>query len=234
MMSGAVFTELLEAWLPEGVTLLIPDLRSTGSSGPAQSGYALERYVDDVIAVLDAEETTRAVLIGHSMGGQVAQLIAARRPERVAGLVGVAPVPADGIALPDEVSRMFRSAGGSREALGGILDAASPMLSTSVRERLLSDAVTIAPECVARVFDTWSAGGFAGELDNVRAPALVVASDDPFLPVALLSTAFVQRIRGARITKLDGAGHYVPNEQPQALAKVLDDFMMSSRDAASC
>ena len=105
MMSGAVFSELLDAWQPAGVRVIVPDLRSAGESGPAQAGYDLDRYVEDVLAVLDAEGIPRAVLLGHSMGGQIAQLVAATRPERVAGLVAVVPVPVDGLPLPEEVKR---------------------------------------------------------------------------------------------------------------------------------
>lgn len=49
--------------------------------------------------MLDAERIERAVLVGHSMGGQVAQLVASVSPERVAGLVGVVPVSASGLPL---------------------------------------------------------------------------------------------------------------------------------------
>lgn len=225
MTSGAVFAELLEAWQPEGVRMLVPDLRSTGESGAAHDGHALERYAQDVIAVLDAEAVSRAVLIGHSMGGQIAQLVAAASPARVAALCGVLPVPADGLPLPAEASAMFRAAGGQAELLGGILDMASPGLARPIRERLLAEALRIPPRCVAEAFDAWTSGGFGDRLGEIRAPALVVASDDPFLPVPLLQARVVQRIAGARLAKLDGAGHYAVNEQPRALAALLEAFL---------
>jgi len=53
----------------------LPDLRGAGESGPAQV-HELERYAQDVVAVLDAERIDSAVLVGHSMGGQIAQLVA--------------------------------------------------------------------------------------------------------------------------------------------------------------
>jgi non-heme chloroperoxidase len=143
MVSGAVWDELLAAWRPAGMRVLVPDLRSTGDSGAAQAGFALERYAEDVCAVLDAEHVEHAVVIGHSMGGQIAQLIAATRAPRVSGLVCVLPVPADGLLLPEELLR-------------------------------------------ARV---------------------------------------AKRIPGARLCKIDGAGHYAPNEQPKALAAVLEAFI---------
>lgn len=232
MTSGAVFAELLEAWQPEGCRLIALDARGSGDSEPARAGYALERYRQDVLAVLDAEQLGRAVLVGHSMGGQIAQLVAATSPERVEGMVGVLPVPASGLALPDEVSAFFRSAGGNAEALGRILDMASPGLAPAVRGRLLAEAQRVAPQCVAECFDSWSAGGFADRLEAVRVPALVVASDDGFLPAELLRERVVKPIRGARLVKLDGAGHYLPNEQPRALATALDAFLAGLGDGS--
>ena len=230
MTSGAVFAELLASWRPEGVRVIVPDLRGTGASEPARSGYALERYGQDVLAVLDAEQVGRAVLVGHSMGGQIAQLLAVTSPERVAGLVGVLPVPAAGLPLPADVSGMFRSAGGNAAALGGILDMASPRLEPAVRERLLAEALRVVPQCVAECFDSWSGGGFADRLGAVRAPALIIASDDGFLPSDLLRERVVRPIRGARLIKLDGAGHYAPNEQPKALAAALEAFLAGLGD----
>ena len=185
MTSGAVL-ELLEVWRPQGVRLIVLDLRCAGGAERVDGGYTLERHAEDVLAVLDAEAVERAVLIGHSMGGQVAQLVAATRPDRISGLCLVLPVPASGLSLPADARAMFRAAGGNAEALGRILDMASPGLPGGVRGRLLAEALRIAPRCVAEAFDAWSAGGFADRLASIRAPTLVVASDDPFLPVALL------------------------------------------------
>jgi non-heme chloroperoxidase len=229
MTSGAVFADLLAAWQPAGVRLIVPDLRGSGDSEPARSSYAHERYREDV---LDAEQLARAVLIGHSMGGQLAQLVAAASPERVAALALVLPVPVTGLPLPADVSGFFRSAGGSAESLGRILDMASPGLERSVRERLVAQALRVVPECVAQAFDAWSAGSSSARLDAVRAPALVVASDDGFLPVELLRERVAQPIRGARLIKLDGAGHYVPNEQPKALAVALEAFLAGLGDGS--
>lgn len=233
MTSGAVFAELLAAWQPAGVRVIVPDLRGAGDSEPARDGYALERYREDVLAVLDAERVARAVLVGHSMGGQVAQLVAVSAPERVQGLVGVVPVPASGLALPDDVRAFFRSAGGNAEALGRILDMASPSLDRAIRERLVGEALRTDPQCVAEAFEAWSAGGFAPRLGALSAPTLIVASDDGFLPEPLLRERVVQPIRGARLIKLDGAGHYVPNEQPKALSAVLDAFLVGLGDGSS-
>jgi 3-oxoadipate enol-lactonase len=79
--------------LAETFRVLALDLRGHGASDrPGVYSYELMR--DDVIGVLDALELPEVVLVGHSMGGVVAYLVAAARPERIARLVVEdAPMP---------------------------------------------------------------------------------------------------------------------------------------------
>jgi len=67
------------------------DLRGHGDS-PTRGPISLELWGDDLLAVLDAEGAQRAVLVGHSLGAQVALACAARAPQRVAALVLIDPV----------------------------------------------------------------------------------------------------------------------------------------------
>jgi pimeloyl-ACP methyl ester carboxylesterase len=67
------------------------DLRGHGDS-PTRGRISLELWCDDLLALLDAEGASHAVLIGHSLGAQVALACAARAAGRVAALVLIDPV----------------------------------------------------------------------------------------------------------------------------------------------
>lgn len=67
------------------------DLRGHGES-PTRGRVSLELWVDDLLALLDAVGAPRAVLVGHSLGSQVAMACAARAPARVAALALIDPV----------------------------------------------------------------------------------------------------------------------------------------------
>lgn len=67
------------------------DLRGHGDS-PTRGRVSLELWSDDLLALLDAVGASHAVLIGHSLGAQVALACAARAPARVAALVLIDPV----------------------------------------------------------------------------------------------------------------------------------------------
>lgn len=76
-------------WAPQldglaGRRLLVPDARGHGGTSDARAPY---RLCDDVVALLDALEVPRAVLVGVSMGGGTAVDTALEHPDRVAGLV---------------------------------------------------------------------------------------------------------------------------------------------------
>jgi pimeloyl-ACP methyl ester carboxylesterase len=77
--------------LAEDRDLIRLDLRGHGDS-PTQGPICLELWRDDLLALLDAEGAARALLIGHSLGAQVALACAASAPQRLAALVLIDPV----------------------------------------------------------------------------------------------------------------------------------------------
>ena len=79
------------------------DLAGHGNSGFGRQVYATEAFGQDVAAVLRQLDVKRAVLVGHSMGGEVILYAAKIAPERVIGLVGVDTLENLGMVYPDEV-----------------------------------------------------------------------------------------------------------------------------------
>jgi pimeloyl-ACP methyl ester carboxylesterase len=225
MVSGAVYNDILEGFDLDGVRLIVPDLRGAGGSGKPEGGYTLERHAKDVLAVADHERAESFVVVGHSMGGQIAQWIAAAHPARVSGVVLLCTVPAAGMQLPDDARGLFRGSAGSREAQTTILNLACTSLSEASRSRLLDDAAGVAAPAIQEGFDAWTGGGFADRLSQVRAPTLVVATDDPFLKPDFLRQTVASQIKGARLAVLPGAGHYPQVERPRETAAILQAYL---------
>ena len=63
------------------------DHRGTGDSDKPETGYSISQFADDCIGLLDHLNLDRAHLVGYSMGGRIAQLIASRYPSRVVNLL---------------------------------------------------------------------------------------------------------------------------------------------------
>jgi len=102
---------------------------------------------DDADAVVRTLGLTRYVLVGHSMGGKVARIIAARRPEGLAGVVLVAPAPPTPMPVPEAQRASMLESYGSRE---GVLQALSVLaggpLPPELRKQVSEDTLAGAPE----------------------------------------------------------------------------------------
>lgn len=219
MVSGQVWNAL--GMQLADCRLIVPDLRGCGESPGFAGPVTLQGYVEDLRALAADLDLRDCHLVGHSMGGQLAALLAAAEAERFRSLTLLAPVPVDGLPLPEDVQRLFRGAGGQRDSLARILDMACLALPPADRERLLDDAMRIAPAVVAEGFDAWMRGIPGCDLGGVRAKTVVVATDDPFLPPALLESAVLAGLPGATLQHLPGAGHYPQVEAPDATAERL-------------
>lgn len=73
--------------LPDDYRVFALDLRGHGQSDQPASGYGLDDLAADVVAFMDAKGIARATIVGHSMGGFVAQQVALAAPRRVSRLV---------------------------------------------------------------------------------------------------------------------------------------------------
>lgn len=99
------FADFLDGFADRGWHVVAPDLRGHGASDqPAEEdAYSLAHMTDDVLALVDALGWERFDLLGHSMGGMVAQLAALREPERLRSLVLMDTAPGPSPGLPTSV-----------------------------------------------------------------------------------------------------------------------------------
>lgn len=225
MVSGAVFDGLIEELNLPDYRIIVPDLRLAGESSGQASDFSLARQVEDVKAVADAAGADSFALIGHSMGGQVAQLFAATYPGRVDRLVVLSSVPASGAALDEETYAFFHASGGNREAQAGIFGQATLDLPEGALEKLSDDAIKVPADMIQQGLVAWTQGGFEDKLAQIDAPTLVVTSDDPFLPADFLKAAIADKIAGAQMAHIAGAGHYLQIERCAQTARVIEDFI---------
>ena len=93
------------------------DLRGAGALREEGGPYTLAQAVVDVLNLIDKHQMARVVLVGHSMGAQIAELVAMTMPERVAALVLLTPVSfLAGTHLPAEAASFLRTSGGDAAA----------------------------------------------------------------------------------------------------------------------
>jgi pimeloyl-ACP methyl ester carboxylesterase len=114
-MTGTKAMALEQACREAGRAYTRFDYRGHGQSGGKFVDGTIGLWADDAIAVLDAVTVGPQIVVGSSMGGWIMLLLARARPERVAGLVGIAPAPDFVLRMwedfPDEVKETLRRDG---------------------------------------------------------------------------------------------------------------------------
>lgn len=205
-----------------GRDVLVPDFRGWGRSAALPGPYGLQRLADDTLAVLADAGVGDYVLVGHSMGGKVAQLVAGGRPPGLGGLVLVAPAPAEPPAtVTPEYREGLSHAYDTDESAGWARDevlTAGP-LPDALKAQVLSDSRSAAAD--ARL--EWPLHGIAQDVSGwtreVAVPTLVLAGEhDRVEPVDVLRRHLLPHLRDARLVVVPGAGHLLPLEAPAATA----------------
>ncbi|MEU1183919.1 alpha/beta hydrolase [Streptomyces sp. NPDC005820] len=189
---------------------------------------SLALFADEVASVVDEIEGP-VVLVGQSMGSQVAELAAAARAERVAGLVLLTPVPLGGTQLPDEAVAPFRALGGNAEVQRAVRGQLSPALDDEALDKLGRSGLLVPPPVVARYVDIWNNGADAApEKSAYPGPVLIVRGDrDGFVTEELVTGAVAPRFPGASLATVAGGGHWLHVEQPGTLAREVLAFLQN-------
>lgn len=207
----------------EGWTVYSLDLPGHGrSSGPGEK--TIEGYVGRVLGWAEALRLGPAVLVGHSMGGAIAMLLALTAPERVAGLIligsggrlRVNPLILEGTTSPD----------GLREAVDLVVawafgrQAGSRVVSQSLREMMKTPAPVLHGD-----FQACDRFDVMDRLCRITAPTLVVCGREDRLTPEKYSRALAERIPRACLELVEGAGHMVMLERPAEMAKAVRSFV---------
>ena len=99
--------QLVAEALGDDVTLIAPDLRGRGASAALPAPYGMAAHADDLAAVMDHLGIDSAVVVGHSMGGFVATVLAVNHPQRVKRLVLVDGGVALEVPAIDDVDQLL-------------------------------------------------------------------------------------------------------------------------------
>jgi esterase len=165
------------------------------------------------------------IVVGQSLGTQVAELVAAKHTDHVRGIVLLTPVPLGGTQLPEEVVAPFRALGGDRAAQRGVRAELSPNVSDEQLDRLVDVGAPVAADVTDHYVDLWNEGvPNAPAMSGYAAPVLIIRGGaDGFVTeelVGAISTRFVQ----AEVKVIDKGGHWVHVECPGSVAAMVLDF----------
>lgn len=226
--SGEMWGSDFLAALAGRFRLIIPDNRGTGLTGRGAAPYTIARLAADAAGVLDAAGVRAAHVLGISMGGMIAQELAAAHPARVGGLaLGCTTCGGRRAVWPRR--RVFVDL-----ERYGLLGAASlvvtpeflarrPSLLTGLGLRALARPTP--PEVVREQLAAIARFDMSGRLHTIAAPTLVITGDRDVLIPPENARILVRSIRGAQGVIVKGAGHCFFWEAPERAAAAITDFL---------
>ena len=204
---------------------------------PLKSAYTLDDMALDAIGVLDALGVATAHVVGASMGGMIAQVLAARHPQRVLTLTLIMSTSGRrGLPGPTRearavlFSRPAKPADFDRLVAHGVnvfRVIGSPAYPTSdkvLRARVGAQIKrNVCPGGVVRQMVAIAASGDRSALlGAIRAPTLVIhGAADPLLPLAC-GQDLARKVPGARLEVIEGMGHDLPPQLTERLAGLID------------
>ncbi len=214
---------------------LAPDLLGFGRSGKGgHLEYSLPAYVEFLTRFLDAVQVARPVLVGHGWGAAIAVAFAQRYPGRARRLVLVDAVPLlEGFTWPKPVRRVLRPGLGevwmgaiNQRRLARLLrsGAASPSAWSDERVAAIwsqfDQGTQRAFLRLHRSIDPAGLAAAGSELAQLTPPILVVWGDaDPWLDPAF-AAVYAERLPGAELDLVTGAGHWPWLDQPAVLERI--------------
>jgi pimeloyl-ACP methyl ester carboxylesterase len=211
------------------------DNRGTGASSKPRVTWSMRDMAEDSVRVLDAAGVQKAHVIGVSMGGVIAQLLALTHPDRVDHLVLMSTYPGGQKMEPPapEAREVFVFPTGVprdeivRDRMQRITAPGFAAAHPAVIEELVE--LAIAQPTPTRTFGAQLQAildaPLAERIGEIRSPTLIVHGDcDPLIPIGN-GRAIHERMPQARFQLLPGCGHLAMWEMPDELVRVVLDFL---------
>jgi pimeloyl-ACP methyl ester carboxylesterase len=232
-----------EGWRPQidglsdRYTLVAPDNRGIGRSTIHDGRLTIEDMASDALAIMDAEQFERFHVVGHSMGGVIAQALALRAPERILSLSFLCTFARgqDGAAmsLAMLVTALRMRIGTRPMRRTAFLELIMPARHlrqvdrAALAEQLrplfghdLAEQPSIAFRQL-RAMSRYDASARLAELSHI--PTLVVSASEDRIAAPAKGRALATAIPGARYVEIDDAGHGVTIHRAGDINRLLSE-----------
>lgn len=212
------------------------DTRGHGESGKPPGPYSIAQFAADWQQALDVLDVKRAILVGFSQGGMIAQQIAVNTPERVAALFLACTTSATnpvGFANMQSRIQTMRDDGpvaAARVALGSVFSAAYQAAHPAQMEQFIRWRASVDQDPLVAAMLATKDYDVRGRLDTLNVPRRVVCGGADTLtpPSRVAETAQALNVP---MHTIDGAGHMVQIEQPARFYEQVDALLAGATSA---
>jgi sigma-B regulation protein RsbQ len=206
--------------------ILNVDLAGHGNSGRDRSHWTVESLARDITNIMEKESISKAILVGHSMGGAVALQVWEKAPEKVIQIIGVDCFKDVGFQITEEFKNSFREH--LTKFKRNYPEMADEFARQNIRtknrvviNRIVKDYKKADPKIALAVYSNvvHKSAVEKEKLQRIPFPLFIIGSD--YSPVNEAALAKYAR-RGYEIIPVYGSGHFPMVEQPQQLNIALD------------
>lgn len=229
MLNGACWTPLARA-LEEDYDVIMPDARGHGNSSIPENGYRYDDLADDVVGLIDALGLVRPVLLGHSMGGMTAAVVASRSPKRLRGLIMVDPT----FLSLQRQCEVYES--GVADQHRSILSRPMEDLLAEMRERHRRRSSEVIELFTQARFQTSLHAfevlkppnpDYMQLINMLQVPSQLVVGDVGSVVTFETAAELARLNQLLKVVQIEEAGHGVPYDQPERFSAIVQTFLRS-------
>ena len=229
-MFGSSRREWIEVGVSLGAEFRVISIDAPGF-GEARdcAGYSVGEMAQQAAETIAALQVERFTLVGHSMTGKVAAVLAGQSLPGLERLVLLTPSPLGPEPIPPDVrAEMLAQNGSSRDDAESFIKANSALpLREDVFERAVEDRMRANPAAWRAWLENGSREDWSASFTGLSVPTLVIAAaEDSSLGPDVQERLTMPHFPGAHMEVLRASGHMVPMEAPEQLASLLRAFAL--------
>lgn len=229
MTNGACWTPLARA-LEEDYDIVMPDARGHGRSSAPVDGYCYENLAADVLSLIEVLGLSAPVLIGHSMGGMTAAVVANRKPKRIRGVVladptFLTPQRQREVYESDVKSKHRRTLNRSREVFLAELRTRHRHRSPELIELFVEARFQTSIHAFAIL--TPPNPDYVQLIKTLEIPSLLVIGDVGTVVSPEVASELARLNQCLKVVQIAEAGHAIPYDQPERFSTIVKTFLRS-------
>ncbi|WP_020497933.1 alpha/beta fold hydrolase [Sciscionella marina] len=207
------------------------DLRGHGRSHSPAGTWDIDDFAADQLEVMDHLGIKAAHVIGFSLGGLIAQRLAARHPERVRSLVTISAVagrtPQQRAAVLDRLDRIENDGpeAVAKESVERWYSAEYLHAHPEVRDRTLARMAALDPDSYARAYRVLATTDLAAELGTITAATLAMTGELDIGSPPEMTRRIAESVRTGRHVVFPGVRHSILSEIPDLITKEILDHV---------
>ncbi len=236
MGSASHWQTMLDAMDLSQVHIAVFEYRGYGTRRDDAGRFTFKEAAEDVIGLADKLRWDKFALIGQSMGGMAIQRVALTAPDRIEGILGLAPVSAAGSGMDATRLAMFEPAANDAAARNKIIQfSTGQRLTQAWSQSIAEDASDHLPEAMLGYLREWAVDGFVPEVEALSSRKIpvkvMVGEHDPSINLALAERTWHVHYPYADIEVIGNAAHYPMQEAPLAVAAKVQAWLLSLKTA---